>query len=189
MVAVGVLALQGAFREHRVILEGLGAQVVEVRAPADLDGVQGLIIPGGESTVIGNLLQSTGLDRAIVSRAAMGMPIWGTCAGAILLATDIEGSSQPRLGLWEMRIARNAYGRQVASFETILEGEMGELPAMFIRAPIIRKAAGQVLASHEGNPVLVTHGHLMATTFHPELTGSRKVHELFLAKVLNSSNA
>ena len=180
-MVIGVLALQGDFREHKAMLTRLGADVVEVRAPRDLDGVHGLIMPGGESTTIGNLLAATGLDEEIAARVRDGMAVWGTCAGAILLATDIEGSTQPRLGLIDMRIARNAYGRQVESFRAELDAKgIGRIPAFFIRAPVIRSCAGDVLASHDGTPVLVRKGNILVSTFHPELTEDTSVHAYFL---------
>lgn len=184
MVAVGVLCLQGDIVEHAQALASCGAQAVDVRRPEDLARVQGLIIPGGESTTIGRLMRERGLDEAIVAAAQRGMPVWGTCAGAILLATDIAGSDQPRLSLMRMRVARNAYGRQAESFETSLDVEgLGDVPAVFIRAPVIESCEGRVLARHQGTPVVVVEKNLMASTFHPELTGDARVHGLFLRMV------
>lgn len=182
---IGVLALQGDFREHRAVLENLGVSVVEVRLPEDLAGLHGLIIPGGESTTIGGLLERYGLSGAIIRRHKEGMAIWGTCAGAILLAKRIEGSQQKRLGLMDITVRRNAYGRQLDSFETELEVTgLGGLHGVFIRAPMITRTGKgvEILASFEGQPVMVRQGNLLATTFHPEVSGSAKAHEYFLEK-------
>lgn len=182
---VGVLALQGAFREHKQALERLGATVVEVRLPQHLEGLSGVILPGGESTTMAKLMGLYGLDRALPEFYASGGAIWGTCAGAISIASEIEGRpQQPRLGLLEMQVARNDYGRQVASFETNLEVEGFTSPfhAIFIRAPRIT-ALGEgveVWASYEGDPVMVHWERLMATVFHPELSGDDRVHARFL---------
>lgn len=182
---VGVLALQGDFREHRLILERLGAEVVEVRLPRHLDGLAGLIIPGGESTTMAKLMLAYGFDDAILEFVADGGSLWGTCAGAILLSTAIVANpQQPRLGLIDITVDRNAYGRQVASFEADLTvaGLPGTVHVLFIRAPrIVRVGDGvEVLASWEGEPVLVRSGRVMAGVFHPELGDDSRIHELFL---------
>lgn len=182
---VGVLALQGAFREHKRAFERLGAEVAEVRLPGQLAGLSGVVIPGGESTTMAKLMRTYGLDEALVDFHARGGAIWGTCAGAIAVATEIEGHpEQPRLGLLDMTVARNAYGRQVASFEADVpvSGMAAPFPAVFIRAPRITEvgAGVEVLAEYAGDPVMVAQGRLMATVFHPELSGDDRVHAHFL---------
>lgn len=188
-ITIGVLALQGDFREHLDALRKCGASGREVRLPADLDGIAGLIIPGGESTTIGKLMAMYGMDKAVRAHHDDGMAIWGTCAGAILLAKDIIGSSQPRLGMMDISVKRNEYGRQVDSFETKLDVEgIGKLKGVFIRAPVIHrlgKGVG-VLASHRGRPVLVRQGRLLASTFHPEISGSTAIHRYFMAMAGNA---
>lgn len=182
---VGVLALQGAFREHRLALERLGAEVVEVRKPGHLEGLGGLVIPGGESTTMGKLMRAYGLDEAIPEFHRRGGAVWGTCAGAIALARAIEGhAEQPRLGLLDVAVARNDYGRQVASFEAAVEveGLREPFPGVFIRAPRIVRVGpeAQVVATLEGQPVGVRGDRLMATVFHPELSGDDRLHRVFL---------
>ena len=186
---IGVLALQGAFREHRRMLEGLGASVSEVRRPEQLAGLSGLVIPGGESTTIGKLMVEYGLQEPIRALAASGGAVWGTCAGAILLATDILGTppqfgTQPSLGLLDITVRRNAFGRQRDSFETPLDvtGLDAPFPAVFIRAPVIEAVGGgvEVLAQHAGETVLVRQGRVLASSFHPELTHDDRLHRLFL---------
>lgn len=182
---IGVLALQGAFREHRLMLERLGCTVREVRLPKHLEGLDGLVMPGGESTTMGKLMVHYGFLEALPRFHASGAAIWGTCAGAILMASDIAGSDQPRLNLMDMRVQRNAFGRQVDSFEVPLEvrGLDAPFPAVFIRAPIIERVGEsvEVLSRHEGGIVLVRQGRLLASSFHPELTNDSRLHELFLA--------
>lgn len=181
---IGVLALQGAFREHRLTLEALGCTVTEVRLPKHLEGLVGIVIPGGESTTIGKLMVQYGLLEGIRDFHAAGGAIWGTCAGAILLAMEIEASEQPRLGLLDMRVKRNAFGRQVDSFEVSLEvsGLSAPFPAIFIRAPIIESVGSgvEILARHNDAIVLVRQGRLLASSFHPELTNDSSLHALFL---------
>lgn len=179
------MALQGAFREHRRVLEGLGCEVVEVRKPSDLENVQGLILPGGESTTMGKLLINDGLGDKIKELAVKDLPIFGTCAGMILLAKTIDDSDQYRLGLMDLTVKRNAFGRQVASFETDLNvPALGNEPvrAVFIRAPYAREVAPNVgiLAEHEGKIVFVRQGNMIASAFHPELTPDQRVHQYFL---------
>jgi 5'-phosphate synthase pdxT subunit len=191
-MTIGILALQGAFAEHGRALARLGVASREVRLPADLDGIAGLIIPGGESTTIGKLLVRTGLDKAIAERVAAGMPVWGTCAGMILLAADIgdsgshSGEPQPLLGLMDLRVRRNAFGTQLDSFETTLDAPAvadHPVPAVFIRAPVI-EATGpgvEVLARlPDGRPVAAHQGRLLATAFHPELTDDLAFHRYFV---------
>jgi 5'-phosphate synthase pdxT subunit len=171
---IGVLALQGAFREHAQVLRRLGADVVEVRLPEELEGLDGLVIPGGESTTIMRLARIYGLDEAIREYEE---PILGTCAGMIVLDRD-------HLGLADLVVDRNAYGRQVRSFEADVElaGEERALHGIFIRAPRIRDtgAGVEVLGELDGEPVLVRDGRLLLASFHPELTDDPRVHELFL---------
>jgi pyridoxal 5'-phosphate synthase pdxT subunit len=181
-VRVGVLAVQGNFREHAAMLRRLCAEVVEVRKPEELEGLDGLVVPGGESTAIGRLIEVYGLEGAI--RAFDG-PIFGTCAGLIMLDRE-------HLDLVDLTVRRNAYGRQVASFETDLElaGDDKPLHGVFIRAPRV-EATGpdvEVLAEHDGEPVLVRQGRFLAATFHPELTDDTRVHELFLKAVSEEAN-
>jgi 5'-phosphate synthase pdxT subunit len=176
-MTIGVLALQGAFREHIVMLRRLGVEAVEVRLPEQLDGLDGLIIPGGESTTMMRLMGLYGLDDAI--RAFPG-PIFGTCAGMIVLDRE-------RLGLIDLAVERNAFGRQVASFEApvAIEGEDEPFVAVFIRAPWIADAGPEVaiLAEVDGHPVLAREGRILVASFHPELTDDTRVHERFLQLV------
>jgi 5'-phosphate synthase pdxT subunit len=178
---IGVLAVQGNFREHAAVLRRLGARVVEVRKPEQIEGLDGLVIPGGESTAIGRLIRLYGLEDAI---RRFTEPIFGTCAGMILLGRD-------HLGLADISVRRNAYGRQVASFEADLElrGEDKPLRGVFIRAPELEDIGPEVevLAELEGVPVLVRHGRLLMASFHPELTDDTRVHERFLDLVREES--
>lgn len=184
-VKIGVLALQGDFAAHRQMLERVGAQAVEVRRSEELSDIQGLIIPGGESTTMLKFLTEEDLLEPIRQFAASGKPIFGTCAGAILLAHEVTNPPQPSLNLLDITVARNAYGRQVDSFigeiETALAGDTME--AVFIRAPRITALGEEVevLGTHQGEPVFVREGNLFAATFHPELTNDLRVHRLFLA--------
>ncbi|MEX2542310.1 MAG: pyridoxal 5'-phosphate synthase glutaminase subunit PdxT [Trueperaceae bacterium] len=186
---VGVLALQGAFREHRRAFERLGANVSEVRLPDHLKGLSAVVIPGGESTTMAKLMLSYGLDQALHRFHDNGGAVWGTCAGAIAVASDIVGRpEQPTLGLIDMTVERNSYGRQIASFEADLEitGLVeGPFHAVFIRAPrLVRVGPGvEVLGSLEGDPVIVRQGRLLAGVFHPELSGDDRVHRYFLEQV------
>lgn len=186
---VGVLALQGAFAAHAEVLEALGADVSEVRVPGDLSGLAALVMPGGESTTMSKLLESSGLFMALGKRIPDGFPVFGTCAGMILLASRVlDGRpDQKSFGALDITIRRNAYGRQVDSFEESLTvtGLDTPFPAVFIRAPLITELgnAVKVLASHDGQPVLVRQDAVMAASFHPELTGDGRLHELFLAEI------
>lgn len=183
---VGVLALQGAFAAHRLALAELGAEVREVRTADQLAAVDGLVIPGGESTTMAMLLDRTGLRAPLAARLQAGMPVFGTCAGMILLAAEVlDGRpDQWSFGVLDIGVRRNAYGRQLESFETDLEvvGLDHPFHAVFIRAPgVVRTGPGvSVLAELDGDPVLVHQGTVMASAFHPELTADRRVHELFL---------
>ena len=190
-MTIGVLALQGAFREHRQALERLGAAVTEVRLPEHLAALQGVVIPGGESTTIVKLMKAYGLDTALLNFYAQGGAVWGTCAGAITVATDIVGHpEQPRLGLLDMSVERNAYGRQVASFETevAVKGLDAPFQTVFIRAPRIVRVGTEVevLAAHDGVPIMVAQGRLLATVFHPELAGDDRVHDVFLRRIVGA---
>ncbi len=185
MVSVGVLAIQGDVAEHKTMLAGLGVEAVEVRLPADLARVDGLIMPGGESTTIGKLMVTYGLDQALQARARRGMPVYGTCAGMILLARTARGGEPPLLRLMDITVARNAYGRQVDSFEADLEvPALGPPPlhAVFIRAPVIEEAGPgiEVLATLDGRPVLARQGNLLVSSFHPELTPDVRLHRYFV---------
>ncbi len=181
---VGVLALQGDFRSHIEILSKLNVKTVEVRLPKDLEDCDGLIIPGGESTTIGKLMQLYSLDSAIFKKYSNGMCIYGTCAGAIILAKEIIGSNQFRLRLIDISIERNAYGRQIESFEDEIsvDGFADSFKAIFIRAPIIREVGKNVsvLAENRGLKVLCKSEKILVSTFHPELTDDSRIHELFL---------
>jgi 5'-phosphate synthase pdxT subunit len=183
---VGVLALQGAFLEHRHALERLGREVVEVRLPRDLDAVEALAIPGGESTTIGKLMVDYGLLEPMRQRIRDGMPTFGTCAGAIVLARDI-GRDQPLIGAMDLVVKRNAFGRQQQSFETELPiPAVGDPPmhAVFIRAPAIERVGPgvEVLGTlPDGTIVAVRQGRMLATSFHPELTGDSRLHAYWLS--------
>lgn len=183
-VRVGVLALQGDVREHARILRELGAEVMLIRRPEDLEGIAALVIPGGESTTIGKLAARFGLLEPLRERIAAGLPALGTCAGMIFLAGSTTGPEQEQLGVLDVVVQRNAFGRQVASFETDLriEGIEDPMRAVFIRAPWIEKAgdAVEVLASVDGHPVVVREGNVIAASFHPELTGDGRLHTLLL---------
>ncbi len=181
----GVLALQGDFREHARMLDEAGAIAVEIRTPEQLAGVDALVLPGGESTTIGKLARRYGLVEPIRERAAAGMPILGTCAGMIVLASRVKGGD-PLLGLMDIGVRRNAYGRQVDSFETDLTVEgIGSVRGVFIRAPRITDVGEgvRVLAEHEGTPVVLEQGNLLVASFHPELVGETALHEYLLSKM------
>ncbi|MBI4729901.1 MAG: pyridoxal 5'-phosphate synthase glutaminase subunit PdxT [Acidobacteria bacterium] len=180
---IGVLALQGDFEDHRVALGRLGTDPVLVRTPDDLGGVDGLVIPGGESTTIGKLAVRRGLIEPIRARAASGMPVLGTCAGMILCARRVVDSDQPVLGLVDITVRRNAFGRQVDSFECDLDvGGVGRVRAVFIRAPWVESVGEgvEVLAERDGRPVAARQGRVLVTAFHPELTEDTGVHAAFL---------
>jgi|FaiFalFF_MnMetaG_3_1042247.scaffolds.fasta_scaffold01172_2 5'-phosphate synthase pdxT subunit len=190
-VRVGVLALQGDFLEHCQVLEAVGAEAREVRLPADLEGVDALILPGGESTTIARLLDAAGLRLPLLRRIGEGMPTWGTCAGMILLAKRVREERPLPLGVMDIEVARNAFGRQVDSFEA--DVEVAGLPggpfrAVFIRAPVILSAGPgvEILARlPDGTPVAARQGSLLATAFHPELTDDLRLHRWFLQMVTN----
>jgi len=186
MATIGVLALQGDFREHREVLDRLGVAAPEVRLPKDLVGLDGLIVPGGESTTIVKLMQSSGLLDPLRKLASDGFPMWGTCAGMILLAKRLDDTGTPALQAMDIHVRRNAFGRQVDSFETDLSVaglDGGPFRAVFIRAPIIEEVGPAVeILAHlaDGTPVAARQGRLLATAFHPELTPDVRLHGFFL---------
>lgn len=192
MHKVGVLALQGDFEAHARALARAGAAPVEVRSASDLDDLAGLVIPGGESTTMLKLIHAEGMMEALVEFGKK-RPIFGTCAGAILVASEVSNPPQQSFGLMDIAVERNAYGRQIDSRVAQLKPEPefnqrtapGDLEAVFIRAPIIRRIGPQarVLATYQGDPVLVEQGRHLVATFHPELTSDARVHQLFLSKL------
>ena len=183
----GVLGLQGDFAEHLATLDRLGVAAVDVRRPEQLAGIDALIIPGGESTTIGKLARQYGMIEPLRDRVAEGMPVWGTCAGAIFIAKDVPGHPHPLAELMDMTVERNAFGRQIDSFEADLDvAELGTVPfhAVFIRAPRISRVGPgvDVLARLEdGTIVAARQGRLLATSFHPELTRDERFHRYFLS--------
>jgi 5'-phosphate synthase pdxT subunit len=192
MRRVGILSLQGDFEAHARTLQALGVEPVFVRKAADLDGIDGLIIPGGESTTMLKLLREEAL-LGPVADFGRRRPVFGTCAGAILLAAGVSQPAQESLGLMDIDVERNAYGRQIDSRVAHLTPEAefaarthdGQMEAVFIRAPVIRRvgAHARVLARYKGDPVLVEQGQHLVSTFHPELSSDTRVHELFLSKL------
>jgi 5'-phosphate synthase pdxT subunit len=192
---VGILALQGAFREHREVLDALGVSSVEVRTPQHLSGLDALFLPGGESTTMAKLLDSSGLRAPMAEQFRDGLPVFGTCAGLILLATEVlDGRpDQWSFGVIDASVRRNAYGTQLASFEADLaveglglsNGAAEPFPGVFIRAPVIETVGADVdvLASYEGRPVLCRQRNVWVSTFHPELSGDLRVHQRFLQEV------
>jgi 5'-phosphate synthase pdxT subunit len=188
-VKVGVLALQGAFVAHGRVLRSLGAEPREVRGPEDLDHVDALVLPGGESTAMSFLLVTSFLQQPIRHRINDGLPVFGTCAGLILLAEGVRDGrpDQEGFGVLDVDVRRNAFGRQVDSFEAELDVAGLDTPfhGVFIRAPIVERAGEgvDVLADVDGKPVLVRQGHILAAAFHPELSGDDRIHRLFLEGV------
>lgn len=189
---VGVLALQGAFREHIYSLEALDVAAVAVRKPEQLNELAGLVIPGGESTAISKLMESYGFYGPIAERFREGMAVWGTCAGAILIAKQVADgvSGQRSLDLMDVAVRRNAYGRQIDSFEADLRFAHLDQPfrGVFIRAPWLESVGDhvEVLAEHDGHIVAAREGRLLSTTFHPELTGDPRVHRYFVEHVVTA---
>jgi pyridoxal 5'-phosphate synthase pdxT subunit len=183
-VKIGILAVQGDFQAHAQMLVGLGVESVEVRTPADLAGCDGLILPGGESTTQLQFLREEGLDSAIRKFAADGRALFGTCAGAILLASQVKNPPQDCLALLDMTVLRNGYGRQVHSDVVSGLSTLREEPLemVFIRGPVIERVGPsvEVLAEYAGKPALVQKGHILASAFHPELTSDPTVHRHFL---------
>lgn len=191
---VGVLALQGAFREHARMFATLGVPTRELRQVRDLAGIDAAVLPGGESTTIGKLLLELGMLVPLRERIQAGMPAFGTCAGLILLSREIEESSQPRLDILNVKVRRNAFGRQVDSFEASLRVsglDPEPFPAVFIRAPIITaigdsaQPLARIFEEGEGRPVAVRQDNILATSFHPELTTDTRIHRYFLKMCAN----
>ena len=186
---VGVLALQGAFREHREVLDALGVEAVDVRTPEQLGAVDALILPGGESTTMSKLLDTSALRAPVAELLADGLPVLGTCAGMILLARDVVDGrpDQQSFGAVDIAVRRNAYGRQRDSFEAALDVEGltgGPFPGVFIRAPRIEAAGDgvEILARHEGDAVFARQRQVWVASFHPELSGDLRLHERFLTE-------
>lgn len=188
---IGVLALQGGFAEHIAALQKLGVDGFEIRKTSDLDGsINGLILPGGESTVIGRLLRQTGLFDPIKELIRSGLPVFGTCAGMILLAGNVDNDSAVYFRNIDISVKRNAYGRQLGSFSTVETfSDIGDIPMVFIRAPYISSYGDSVriLATVDGIQVAAESESVLVTAFHPELTGDLKVHQYFLNKVSSRS--
>lgn len=186
---IGVLALQGAVREHVRAIDEIGADAVPVRLPADLEGLDALVLPGGESTTMRRLIDRYGLREPILAMARRGAPMLGTCAGMILLASHVNDDDSPSLGILDVTVERNAYGRQLDSFEADLEVPViGEEPlhGIFIRAPVVASTGPQVevlARDPDGRPIAVRQGNVLATAFHPELTGDRRLHRLLLEMI------
>jgi 5'-phosphate synthase pdxT subunit len=185
---IGVLAMQGAYHKHCMMIESLGTRAIEVRTAEDMARISGLIIPGGESTVMSKLLARNGLIEPLKEKALDGMPVFGTCAGMIMLAKEVDDFNLPLPGLMNITVHRNAYGRQLESFEASfpVHGLGGEpVTGIFIRAPkIIRCGASvEILAEYENVPVLVKENNLLASSFHPELTGDSRIHSFFLSMI------
>lgn len=185
---IGVLALQGAFAEHIRALDAIpGVYATEIRQAVDFHpGLSGIIIPGGESTVMAKLLVDLGLLEPLTRAVREGMPVFGTCAGLILLASDVEGSPASRIGQLDVSVKRNAYGRQLDSFDVVAEFDRHrDVPMVFIRAPGLTRVGPNVtvLAEVNGYPVAVRQGNILATAFHPELTGDTRIHQYFLDMV------
>jgi 5'-phosphate synthase pdxT subunit len=192
--SVGVLALQGAFASHQQRLAELGVESHQVRVPADLHGVEALVMPGGESTTMSKLLVSSGLFDAIADRLGGGMPVFGTCAGMILLAAEVlDGRPDQRsFGAIDIAVRRNGYGRQVDSFEADLDVDSIGQPrfhGVFIRAPKVERVGQgvEVLAEHEGVPVLLRHGRVSVASFHPELANDPRLHQQFITHVMETN--
>ena len=186
---VGVLALQGAFAAHSECLTSIGVQSVEVRTPEQLNSVDALLMPGGESSTMSQLLESSGLFVPISTRIADGMPVFGTCAGMILLASEIlDGRSDQRsFSAIDISVRRNAFGRQVDSFESTINSPVGDFHGVFIRAPRIERVGKEVevLGSINNEPVLVRQGNVLAASFHPELSNDARLHEYFVSITVN----
>lgn len=185
-MVVGVLGLQGDFNEHLRLLNRLGVEARDVRTPEAFEEVDALIIPGGESTTMARLMRKSGLDEALKARGREGMPLYGTCAGLILLAHEVQGGKPEGLGLIDITVDRNAYGRQIDSFEADLQVKgMGGIHAVFIRAPkIVRWGSDvEVLVEYDGAPVLARQDHVLVSSFHPELMGELRIHERFLSMI------
>jgi len=188
MKKVGVLALQGAFKEHVEIINTLGHMGIEVRNKQQLEDVDGIILPGGESTAIGKLLLDLDIKELLVEKINKGLPVWGTCAGMILLAKEVEGNNRPHLAVMDIKVKRNAYGTQLDSFRTtavIKAISEKEIPMVFIRAPYIVDCDEKVEVLHkvEGEVVAARQRNMLATSFHPELTSDTTFHEYFIGMI------
>lgn len=189
---IGVLAMQGAYREHLKILSSLGVDTIDVRYEEDIDDIDGLIIPGGESTTMGKLIKTLGLFDKLKTRIEDNMPVWGTCAGMILLAKNIVNEDYNHLAVMDINVVRNAYGRQLGSFETKAPvKDIGEdIDMVFIRAPYIESVGKnvEVLSTVDGNIVAAQEGNMLVTSFHPELTDDFRLHKYFINIVAKSIN-
>jgi pyridoxal 5'-phosphate synthase pdxT subunit len=188
VTTIGILALQGDFEKHAHTLRGLNVAPKEIRDPTDLQHIAGLVLPGGESTTMGKLMDRFSLMEPIRKLIREGMPVFGTCAGMILLAREIEDLEQPGLRTMDIRVRRNAYGPQIESFETDIHTEIEDFPVVrgvFIRAPVVTRIGVhvEVLATHEGTPVILRENNMLAASFHPELTEDTRIHEYFLQMV------
>jgi len=185
---IGVLALQGDYEKHLAMLRLIGADAAPVKTTRDLDGLDGIVLPGGESTTIGKLLQRNGLLEELGKRMTDGLPVMGTCAGLILLAKDLAKYDQPGFNVLDIEVSRNAYGPQLESFEADVPiPAMGDEPvrAVFIRAPVVTRTGNQVevLATFENSPIMVRQGKILALCFHPELTSDTRIHRYFLSMI------
>ncbi len=182
MGVCGILALQGGFRAHAAVLQSLGRDTLLVKSAEELERCERLVLPGGESTAMIRLLGRSSLRDALVRRVREGMPVFGTCAGMVLLSAGVCGHDMHTLGLLDCRVKRNAYGRQIASFEASLSWEGRSFPGVFIRAPRVGELGDgcRVLISFEGDPVLVRQENILAASFHPELSGDSALHRYFL---------
>ena len=194
MMMIGVLALQGDVDEHLAALHRAGAPAMTVKTRDELDNVDALVIPGGESTTVMKLLERFGLTQPIAERTRAGMPLWGTCMGMIVIAHDVAQTQQPTLDLLDVTVRRNAFGRQNDSAETTLTiAELGSepFPGIFIRAPWIERAGEgvNVLAERDGHAVMVRQGNVLGTAFHPELTGDERVHKYFFNMVRDAQRS
>lgn len=185
-VKIGILSLQGGVIEHLRHIRAIGEEAVEIKKPSDLENIDGIILPGGESTTMGKLLRKTGLMEDLREKIIKGMPVWGTCAGMILLAKKIEGEEEGHLKVMDIEVRRNAYGSQLNSFTTemvIEEVSLEPMPLVFIRAPFITKVSDnmQVMLKVNENIVAVKQGNILATSFHPELTADLRFHRYFVS--------
>jgi 5'-phosphate synthase pdxT subunit len=193
LTKVGILAIQGDFLEHRQMLGSIGVETADIRLPQQLDDIDGLIIPGGESTTIGQLIDIYGFRPVLKDRGCNGMPVWGTCAGMIVMADRLVDRRPEPLGLMDIEVSRNAFGRQLDSFEADLQVKNVDgapFRGVFIRAPVVTEVGDQVevLARlDDGRPVAVRQDRLLATAFHPELTPDSRLHELFVRIVEGSA--
>ncbi len=181
---IGILSLQGSIIEHENAVRALGHKPIKVKLPEHLENISALIIPGGESTTMSKLMQHYNMDKAIIAKHSIGLPIYGTCAGAIMLAKDVTNYNLPTLGLLDIAIKRNEYGRQIDSFETEVQinNFKKPFPAIFIRAPVIHSfnTSSEILSEFNNNPVMLKQNNILITTFHPELTNDLRVHKYFI---------